>query len=76
MQAWVVNFFYNGSFGDSEVFKSKEILMEILRLRGYEVEKVRFEKSLFPGDDREVYVRYYPMNDDRGLAGELQYIKE
>ena len=58
------------------MFKTKDVLLEILRLRGYEIDKVRFEKSLFQDDDREIFVRYYSLTDNRNLVGELQYIKE
>lgn len=72
----MVNFYFLGSFGFTEVFKTKDVLLETLKLRNYDTDKIRFEKSLFQDDDREIYVRYYSLTDDRNLVGELQYIKE
>ena len=82
MQVWVVNFLlpngytHNLQFAFTSVYKTKETLLASLEFMGFEMDKVHFEKGFGKEDGEDCYLRYYPIEDDRMVVGELQWIRE
>ena len=79
MRIWVVNFFFRGVFSCTDIFKTKDALLKILEMRGYDLKAIKFEKPIDPYDeeeDVEDFVRYYCPTDDRDVIGYFQYVYE
>ena len=82
MKVWVVNFFLpNGythklQFYFTRVYKTKEALLLSLKFMGFEMNQIRFEKQTGREDGEDYYIRYYPLEDNRTISGELQCVSE